>query len=76
MERKRKNANRKTVEDIKVKGFKDVWPFDRLPYSDLARNSSPPPRRAMSGMIKRCLKYMLGAFKEKRPSRRIYIYKK
>jgi hypothetical protein len=36
-----KNANRKTVEDIKVKGFKDVWPFDRLPYSDLARNCSP-----------------------------------
>ena len=72
---KRKNANRKTVEDIKVKGFKDVWPFDRLPYSDLARNSSPPPCHAMSGMIKRYLKYMLGVFKEKRPSRRTYTKK-
>jgi hypothetical protein len=40
-EAREKNANRKTVEDIKVKGFKDVWPFDRLPYSDLARNCSP-----------------------------------
>ena len=37
-----KNAKRKTVEEFKVKGFKDVWPFDRLPYSDLARNSSIP----------------------------------
>ena len=45
-EAREKNANRKTVEDIKVKGFKDVWPFDRLPYSDLARNSSPPPCHA------------------------------
>ena len=40
-EAREKNANRKTVADIKVKGFKDVWPFDRLPYSDLARNCSP-----------------------------------
>jgi len=40
-EAREKNAPRKTVEDIKVKGVKDVWPFDRLPYSDLARNSSP-----------------------------------
>ena len=26
-----------------VEGFQDVWAFDRLPYADLARNSSPPP---------------------------------
>ena len=26
-----------------VDGFQDVWAFDRLPYADLARNSSPPP---------------------------------
>ena len=37
------NAKRKTQDDIKVKRFKDVWPFDRLPYSDLSRHSSPPP---------------------------------
>ena len=24
-----------------VEGFQDVWAFDRLPYADLARNSSP-----------------------------------
>jgi hypothetical protein len=26
-----------------VEGFQDSWAFDRLPYADLARNSSPPP---------------------------------
>jgi hypothetical protein len=71
-EAREKKAKRKTVEEFKVKGFKDVWPFDRLPYSDLARNSSPPPCHAMSGMIKRCVRYMLGVFKEKKPARRIY----
>ena len=30
LEERELNANRKTVEDIKVKGLKDVWPFDRL----------------------------------------------
>jgi hypothetical protein len=75
-EAREKNAKRKTVEEFKVKGFKDVWPFDRLPYSDLARNSSPPPCHAMSGMIKRCVRYMLGVFQEKKPGRRIYAKKK
>jgi hypothetical protein len=28
---------------VHVEGFQDVWPFDRLPYVDLAHNSSPPP---------------------------------
>ena len=31
--------DRKEHED----GFQDVWAFDRLPYAELARNSSPPP---------------------------------
>ena len=26
-----------------VEGFQDSWAFDRLPYADLAQNSSPPP---------------------------------
>ena len=26
-----------------VEGFQDSWAFDRLPYADLPRNSSPPP---------------------------------
>ena len=26
-----------------VEGFQDSWAFDRLPYADLARNTSPPP---------------------------------
>ena len=47
------NENRKTKEVEKVDGFYDVWPFERLPYSDLPRNSSPPPCHAMQGMIKR-----------------------
>ena len=46
-EAREKNAKRKTVEEFKVKGFKDVWPFDRLPYSDLARNSSIPLHGSM-----------------------------
>jgi len=46
-EAREKNAKRKTVEEFKVKGFKDVWTFDRLPYSDLARNSSIPLHGSM-----------------------------
>ncbi len=46
-EAREKNKKRKTVEEFKVKGFKDVWPFDRLPYSDLARNSSIPLHGSM-----------------------------
>ena len=30
-----------------VSSIKDVWPFDRLPYSDLARNSSIPLHGSM-----------------------------
>jgi len=37
-EAREKNAKRKTAEEFKVKGFKGDLPFDRLPYSDLARN--------------------------------------
>jgi hypothetical protein len=70
------NENRKTKEVQKVDGFYDVWPFERLPYSDLPRNSSPPPCHAMQGMIKRCLNYMLGIFKERKPARRKYRTKK
>ena len=70
------NKNRTTQEKHKVDGFYDVWPFERLPYSDLSRNSSPPPCHAMQGMIKRCLDYMLGNFKERKPARRIYPKKK
>jgi len=76
MEARVLNNERKTKEEIKVQGFKDVWPFERLPYSDLTRNSSPPPCHAISGMTRRCLQYMLGLFKEKKPSRRIYAKKK
>jgi hypothetical protein len=46
-EAREKNAKRKTVEEFKRKGFKDVWTFDRLPYSDLARNSSIPLHGSM-----------------------------
>ena len=45
--KEKEKAKRKTVEEFKVKGFQDVWPFDRLPYSDLARNSSIPLHGSM-----------------------------
>jgi hypothetical protein len=57
---------------IIVDGFYDIWPFERLPYSDFARNSSPPPDHAIKGMVKRCFEYMFGIYKEKKPSRRKY----
>ena len=38
----------------------------------MPRNSSPPPSHAMKGMIKRCLEYILGDFKEREPSRQIH----
>ena len=56
-EAREKNAKRKSVEEFKVKGFKDVWPFDRLPYSDLARNSSIPLNGSMLYAWGELLKY-------------------
>jgi hypothetical protein len=65
------NDNRTTKEEIHVHGFKGVWLFEPLPYGDMPRNTSPPPSHAMKGMITRCLKYMLGIFKERKPSCKI-----
>ncbi len=55
-----------------VHGFQDVWAFDRLPYSDLARNSSPPPDHAIKGVISHLVDYVFGFYKEKKPSKRKY----
>jgi len=38
-----RELNKNLKEKVYVEGFQDVWSFDRLPYSDLARNSSPTP---------------------------------
>ena len=69
------NVKKRAVK-MKVHGFTDVWSFERLPYSDFARNSSPPPEHAIEGVVKRCFEYMFGFYTEKAPSKRIYKKKK
>jgi hypothetical protein len=67
-----RELNKNLKEKVHVEGFQDVWSFDRLPYADLARNSSPPPDHAIKGVIKHCFDYMFGFYKERKPSRRKY----
>eukprot|EP01036_Dinobryon_divergens_P036564 gene36564-47637_t len=55
-----------------VNGFQGVWAFDRLPYSDLARNTSPPPDHAIKGVVSRLVDYVFGFYKEKKPSKKKY----
>jgi len=69
---KARELNKSLKVKVHVEGFQDVWTFDRLPYADLPRNSSPPPDHAIKGVIKHCLDYMFGFYKEKKPSRRKY----
>ena len=69
-EAREKNLNRTKKEH--VDGFLGLWPFDRLPYSNLPQNSSPPPDHSIKGVVQHCLEYMLGFYKEKQPLRRTY----
>ena len=71
LEARELNKDRKGKKEKEhVDGFQDVWAFDRLPYADLARNSSPPPDHAIKGIVKHCFDYMFGVYKEKKPSRK------
>ena len=63
---------KRIINDKSVHGFKDVWPFDRLPYSDFSRNCSPPADHAIEGVVGRCFNYMFGFYKEKPVSKRKY----
>ena len=69
-EAREKNLNR--IKKEHVDGFLGLWPFDRLPYSNLPQNSSPPPDHSIKGVVQHCLEYMLGFYKEKQPLRRTF----
>jgi hypothetical protein len=64
------NLNKKNRESTKVHGFYDVWVFDRLPYSDLPQNTTPPIDHAVGGAVHRMCDYMFGVYKEKPVTRK------
>jgi hypothetical protein len=64
------NLNKNNRESTKVHGFYDVWVFDRLPYSDLPQNTTPPIDHAVGGAVHRMCDYMFGVYKEKPATRK------
>ena len=56
---------KKKKDSIKVDCFEGVWPFARLPYTDLPNNVTPPIDHAIGGVVNRMCSYMFGSYKEK-----------
>ena len=75
-EARRLNLIRKRIERYFVDGFYDVWYFERLPYSDLARNTSFPPEHAIKGVIELLHAFVFGIYKEREPCKRVHKKRK
>jgi len=70
------NLNRRGDKLLFVDGFFDIWNFEQLPYSDIARNTTFPPEHAIEGVVKRCFEFVFNVYKERAPRKKVYKKKK
>ena len=66
-------AERKGLD---VSGIKFLWPFERLPYTDLPRHYSFPVYHCLASIVSTMLEFMIGIYIEKAISKRKYKKKK
>ena len=59
-------------DGVDVHGIKFLWPFDRLPYSDLPRHYSFPVYHCLASIVSTMLEFMVGIYIEKAISKRNY----